>query len=301
MEFRSLLLRDEILFFFKQKTAYEMRISDWSSDVCSSDLGPFAIDFHDTFEAFLPRATITMRGRDAVTFGATVGRGYNAGGAGFSFEFPFPSFVYEKETVTNYEGFVRASTLAGRLRINANIFFNDYRGLQLPFDVNPDPVIGSFVIRNAERATTYGAEVEARFKALKGLELFANAGLLATKVNRYDDPTVQGNDLPRSPAFTLNTGFVGTPVVGLDISFDIRFTDSYYSDVFKDARAKTDPYVLANAQISYRTGAARIFAAVTNLFNTTDVQSLVPGATRAEDIATISRPRRFTAGIEVGF
>src|SRR3546814_3337802 len=27
-------------FFFKQKTAYEMRISDWSSDVCSSDLTP---------------------------------------------------------------------------------------------------------------------------------------------------------------------------------------------------------------------------------------------------------------------
>src|SRR3546814_19264582 len=26
------------IFFFKQKTAYEMRISDWSSDVCSSDL-----------------------------------------------------------------------------------------------------------------------------------------------------------------------------------------------------------------------------------------------------------------------
>src|SRR3546814_4206628 len=29
---------DMIFFFFKQKTAYEMRISDWSSDVCSSDL-----------------------------------------------------------------------------------------------------------------------------------------------------------------------------------------------------------------------------------------------------------------------
>src|SRR3546814_6181889 len=29
-------------FFFKQKTAYEMRISDWSSDVCSSDLGFYA-------------------------------------------------------------------------------------------------------------------------------------------------------------------------------------------------------------------------------------------------------------------
>src|SRR3546814_9622243 len=28
-------------FFFKQKTAYELRISDWSSDVCSSDLAGF--------------------------------------------------------------------------------------------------------------------------------------------------------------------------------------------------------------------------------------------------------------------
>src|SRR3546814_10509635 len=28
----------DFFFFFKQKTAYEMRISDWSSDVCSSDL-----------------------------------------------------------------------------------------------------------------------------------------------------------------------------------------------------------------------------------------------------------------------
>src|SRR3546814_20393761 len=31
-------------FFFKQKTAYEMRISDWSSDVCSSDLSKHLID-----------------------------------------------------------------------------------------------------------------------------------------------------------------------------------------------------------------------------------------------------------------
>src|SRR3546814_5544675 len=34
-----------MFFFFKQKTAYEMRISDWSSDVCSSDLlrSPFGL------------------------------------------------------------------------------------------------------------------------------------------------------------------------------------------------------------------------------------------------------------------
>src|SRR3546814_7287501 len=34
-----------VLFFFKQKTAYEMRISDWSSDVFSSDLQIYDVDF----------------------------------------------------------------------------------------------------------------------------------------------------------------------------------------------------------------------------------------------------------------
>src|SRR3546814_14421810 len=34
----------DLFFFFKQKTAYEMRISDWSSDVCSSDLEQVTLD-----------------------------------------------------------------------------------------------------------------------------------------------------------------------------------------------------------------------------------------------------------------
>src|SRR3546814_11229045 len=48
-----------IFFFFKQKTAYEMRISDWSSDVCSSDL-PVEMGLLDRiFERFaLPLAQI---------------------------------------------------------------------------------------------------------------------------------------------------------------------------------------------------------------------------------------------------
>src|SRR3546814_10547068 len=42
----SLFILSLIFFFFKQKTAYEMRISDWSSDVCSSDL-LFLVIAHD--------------------------------------------------------------------------------------------------------------------------------------------------------------------------------------------------------------------------------------------------------------
>src|SRR3546814_3994718 len=46
------------LFFFKQKTAYEMRISDWSSDVCSSDL--------------IDGGTITADGDIALTAGGAI-------------------------------------------------------------------------------------------------------------------------------------------------------------------------------------------------------------------------------------
>src|SRR3546814_8378965 len=49
-------------FFFKQKTAYEMRISDWSSDVCSSDLGavPY-LDLARTSQALGAEMELAMR------------------------------------------------------------------------------------------------------------------------------------------------------------------------------------------------------------------------------------------------
>src|SRR3546814_2232469 len=46
-------------FFFKQKTAYEMRISDWSSDVCSSDLlvGALQVQAEEHLGAIMPGRT----------------------------------------------------------------------------------------------------------------------------------------------------------------------------------------------------------------------------------------------------
>src|SRR3546814_1576664 len=56
-----------IFFFYKQKTAYEMRISDWSSDVCSSDLRtPGALAFEGACILFpVNRALASGRDRPA--------------------------------------------------------------------------------------------------------------------------------------------------------------------------------------------------------------------------------------------
>src|SRR3546814_2329255 len=75
-----------VFFFFKQKTAYEMRISDWSSDVCSSDL--IASADSDPVARSPPLEALPFKGR--VGWGwfspqppqtKTVGRGYAPDGS----------------------------------------------------------------------------------------------------------------------------------------------------------------------------------------------------------------------------
>src|SRR3546814_12328971 len=62
------------VFFFKQKTAYEMRISDWSSDVCSSDLSldryDFPLDIVNDLSAADAAATLVAFTARSVALGA---------------------------------------------------------------------------------------------------------------------------------------------------------------------------------------------------------------------------------------
>src|SRR3546814_967252 len=52
-----------LVFFFKQKTAYEMRISDWSSDVCSSDLSVASIKGEDIAQSSSGSFESLLQGR----------------------------------------------------------------------------------------------------------------------------------------------------------------------------------------------------------------------------------------------
>ncbi|HTO40259.1 MAG TPA: TonB-dependent receptor, partial [Rhizomicrobium sp.] len=142
--------------------------------------GPFVIAFDATYKTFLPKATVFWDVADNVTIGATAERGYNAGGAGFTFAAPFVSYQYNPEYVWDYEGFVRASLLDSQVTLTANVFYNTYKDLQLPFELSAL----STVIRNAERATTYGAEATAHYRPMDMIDLFASIGLLQTRVDR---------------------------------------------------------------------------------------------------------------------
>src|SRR3546814_5571147 len=65
---------DFVFFFFKQKTAYEMRISDWSSDVCSSDLDAALSLMFDVAGGALRRFRVELRRLLRPEIGAQIGR-----------------------------------------------------------------------------------------------------------------------------------------------------------------------------------------------------------------------------------
>jgi outer membrane receptor protein involved in Fe transport len=55
---------------------------------------------------------------------------------------------------------------------------------------------------------------------------------------------------------------------------------------------------VANAQVGYRFEHLRVFASVTNLFDSVEPVLLEPGATPADDLATVLQPRTATVGVE---
>src|SRR3546814_7019750 len=88
-------------FFFKQKTAYEMRISDWSSDVCSSDLVNADVEYSLMVEA-------TADGTGTATIGdVTIGAIDATLNDGATFDYSMTAYAHDsardrKSTSLNY-------------------------------------------------------------------------------------------------------------------------------------------------------------------------------------------------------
>ncbi len=261
----------------------------------------FDVDLDETYTVFLPKFGLAWHATDTLTVGAVVSRGYNAGGAGVSFNPPFVTYTYEPEYVWNYEAFARAELFDKRLQLTGNIFLARYRDMQLPFALSPV----STEIRNADRVTTYGAEFGARWLALPGLELFAEVGLLKTKITKYPASGVEGEALPRSPAFTATAGVSYQHSSGFDVSLDARYSSSYYSSANPSVahpdnpRGKVDPYAVVNAQAGYSFGNARVFAFVNNVFNSGKPVAFWPFGVTEE--ANILRPLTFGVGVQAIF
>ena len=261
--------------------------------------GPLVTNFQATYKEFLPKATLSLDVAEDVTVGITAGRGYNAGGSSITLSFPFQQYTYKPEYVWSFEGFARAG-LGNDISLTGNLFYSRYKNMQLPYYINAL----SIEIRNAERATTYGAEVGFAWRPSPKNEVFVNFGLLDTSIKRYDaDTRAEGKELPRAPAFNLAAGFTVSPDGQFELGADVRYSSTYFSEVLNDASGRVEPYVVINGRVAYNVGPARLFFAVRNLLNS-DVpvlKGLAPNPIGDDDYAVVMEPRKISAGVEFRF
>src|SRR3546814_11402856 len=91
----------------------------------------------------------------------------------------------------------------GRLRLTANVFYADYKDYQLTFDRTPTDLADyDFVVDNADKVKTYGAEAGATWLVMRGLEVYLNLGTLKTDISQYPGSGYQGHELANAPKLT---------------------------------------------------------------------------------------------------
>jgi outer membrane receptor protein involved in Fe transport len=256
----------------------------------------FNIDLDETFDAFMPKLGLAYRAADNVTVGATVQRGWNAGGAGIAFVPPFPSFTYGEEYVWNYEAFVRSTWLDKRLVVNGNVFFADYKDQQrLAYLVPGDPSSG--VIRNVDKSHSYGAELSGSWLATRQLEINGSLGLLATKIDEFTASVqdLDGNQFARAPNVTASIGATYRFAGGFSVGVDGRYVGTYFSDDDNDPTEKVGSRFIVDAQAGYTLENLRFFAFVNNIFDRDDPILLFDGNAQLVD------PLEFGVGFELRF
>lgn len=232
----------------------------------------FSINRDKKYNVFLPKADIAWKMNDDQRLGFKVGKGYNPGGAGVTFGVPYTSYEYEAEYVWNYELYHRWTSTDKRLRINSNLFYNDYKDMQLPFTLGPN----SIVIRNADKVVTYGAEINTEWQATEKLALNAGIGMLKTDIKRYPNSGIEGNKLARAPSFSGKVGVNYRLLDHLEIGTNYSYNSSYYSTADNLANGKVGHYDQLDVYLAYDFKHAKITLYADNVLNSRKDILLVP-------------------------
>ena len=232
----------------------------------------FSINQDKKYNVFLPKADIAWKINDDQRLGFKVGKGYNPGGAGVTFGVPYTSYEYDAEYVWNYELYHRWTSADKRLRINSNLFYNDYKDMQLPFTLGPN----SIVIRNADKVVTYGAEINTEWQATEKLALNAGIGMLKTDIKRYPNSGIEGNKLARAPSFSGKVGANYRLLDHLEIGTNYSYNSSYYSTADNLANGKVGHYDQLDVYLAYDFKHARITLYADNVLNSRKDILLVP-------------------------
>lgn len=201
---------------------------------------------------------------------ASVANGFKGGGynGGFLFDVSEQK-PYEPETVTAYELGVKTDLADGLARLNAAVFYNDYKDMQIFTVVSGGGPVAFAVLDNAANAVTQGAEIELTALPAEGLNLSLGLAYLDTELKDYQtDSGVDffGNALVQAPEWSANgMARYERPLFGsllYSAQVDFSYQDKVYFTSDNSEPLSQGAYWLWNAQLGVESESGRWHAAL---------------------------------------
>lgn len=261
------------------------------------------VDFDKTFQALLPKVSLSYDVTPDWTVGALVSRGYNPGGVALNLTSGRWQ-TFKEETLWNYELFTRTSILDSRLNLNGNLFYTDFKNGQYNIPVVISPGVTQSYTINAEKAHSYGLEVGFDYKVLDSLTLRASAGLLKTEIDEISSNVdYEGNKFPKAPGYMFTVGASWDVTDKFNLSADLRHLDGYYSNVANTRDYKVKSYTIADARASYQLHEhVQVYGYVRNIFDERAATYKQQNRSVTGGIeASMTQPRTFGIGVRGSF
>ncbi|MDR3510557.1 MAG: TonB-dependent receptor [Caulobacteraceae bacterium] len=207
-----------------------------------------------TYATVQPKFVLSyLPDRDSQAY-ASVTRGFRAGAVFVNNALQDPNNPsYKPENTWQYELGYKAQTDGGRLQWMADVFYIDWSDLQVQRSILSVSPAGVFsVVDNATRARSYGAEAEANWTPLNGLQVYAKAGYTNARYLDFHPTSAlnySGNRIEEVPESSLGMGFDYLSSTGLEVAGDVTRYGSMAYDAANSILQK--PYTLLNASLAY--------------------------------------------------
>lgn len=228
---------DDVL---NERTAYGIRPScDPGTDPGCNFFGSF-INFARpdssgkvSFSDVSPRAGLRFAWSDTGSVYATISKGYKAGGSSTGNDTnnnsaPI-SLPYKQERLMNYELGVKTEWLDRRVRLNASVFYLDWKNLQVEAFrfLTPGDLSSNFEQTVNVDSEAKGAEIELQARVSSGLTLGGSVGLLDTRIT--DEPPCDVPVAGRTTCIQITGGFTPT-AIGLDMPKSPKVTANLFAE-----------------------------------------------------------------------
>ena len=239
-----------------------------------------------SFTNFSPRLTLQYAATDFTNLYTTISRGFKAGGVEAQPVAAGGNQVYKPETLTNYEVGMKTESADKRLRLDANVFYMDWKDIQADYSVGQVTNGGvSFLtgVANAASARSYGFETEATALVTTGLTVGGGAGYdRAYYVSFPDAQTgtgttgdLSGSTLPNAPKWTGHADSQYTHSLAGDASAFFRVEWYYKGGIKPDQNSEfhtgfpwdVPAYNIWNLRTGYNRADWSVTAFAENAFN----------------------------------